>query len=57
MSLASLEKAILKELKEVTKNKKLTKNNMMEWSTSKIKAQEGETLVQLPELKVWVCYK
>jgi hypothetical protein len=57
MSLASLEKAILKELKEITNNKKLTKNSIMEWSTSEIKPEDGETLIQLPELKVWVCYK
>lgn len=52
MSMASLEKEILKELKEVTGNPKLTKNSIMEWSTGTVKAQAGEKLVRLPKLQI-----
>lgn len=53
MSMATLEKAILAELKKVANNPKLTKNNIMAWETGKsLKAEEGETLYYLPELGV-----
>lgn len=57
MSMNSLEKAILEELQEVTKNKKLKLKNIMEWSTGEVKAQEGEKLIQLPALQINVAYK
>lgn len=57
MSLNALETEILWELKDITKNPKLKKKNIQEWSTSKIKAQEGEKLIFLPNCGVWVAYK
>ena len=57
MSLASLEREMLFELKRVTKNPKLTKNSIQEWSTGPVKAQAGETLIFLPTLQINVAYK
>lgn len=57
MSLASLEKAILAELKEVTGNKKLTKNSIQEWSTGEITPHDGEQQAFLPVVRVHVAYK
>lgn len=57
MSMASLEKAILAELRLVSGNKKLKMADVMEWSTSKIESQKGETYYFLPELKVHCAVK
>ena len=38
MSMATLEKGILAELRTVTGKKKLTRNDIMEWSTGEVKA-------------------
>ncbi len=57
MSMASLEREILAELKQITGNSKLTKNSIQEWSTTPVKAQEGELLAELPKLHVFVAYK
>lgn len=57
MSLASLENEIVIELRSITGNPKITKNWIMEWSTGKLKAQEGETLYWLPETCVNVAIK
>ena len=51
--MASLEKAILSELKLVTKNNKLRLKDIMEWSTSVISPREDEEVFFLPELRVW----
>jgi hypothetical protein len=57
MSMATLERAILAELRDVTGKRKLRKKDMMEWSSGDIEPQEGETLVYLPGLKINVAYK
>ena len=57
MSLASLEREILKELREVTKNKKLTKNSIQEWSTTPVETEAGEKNIELQRLKIFVTYK
>lgn len=57
MSVASLEKAIVKELRIVAKNEKIKLKDLMEWSTGELKAQEGETLFFLPDLKVHCAVK
>jgi hypothetical protein len=57
MSFATLERAVLAELKQVAKNNKLRLKDIMEWSTGEVKAQEGETLYFLPDLKVWCAVK
>ena len=57
MSMATLERAILAELKVVAKNRKLRMQDIAEWSTSKVYAQPGEVLYYLPELHVHVALK
>lgn len=57
MSLATLERAIMDELREVSGNKKLRKKDLMEWSTGKVEAQEGEKVYFLPKLNMNVCIK
>ena len=57
MSFATLERAVLAELKQVAKNSKLRLKDIMEWSTGEVKAQEGETLYFLPDLKVCCAVK
>ncbi len=57
MSMATLEREILAELKAIAKNPKLTKNSIMEWSTTEVKAEEGETLYFLPKLKIYCAVK
>ena len=60
MSLKTLEAAIVREMKDITKNRKLALKNLMEWRTSKIadsEIQQGETKVFLPVLKIWAVYK
>ena len=57
MSVATLERAILSELRAVAKNNKLRLKDMMEWSTSEVVAQEGETLYRLPDLGINVSVK
>lgn len=57
MSMATLERAILAELREVAKNPKIKQKDIMEWSTSEVKAQQGETLFFLPVLHVYCAVK
>jgi len=57
MSFATLERAVLAELKVVAKNSKIRLKDIMEWSTGDIKPHEGETYYFLPELKVHCCVK
>jgi hypothetical protein len=55
MSMASLEREILAEAKDVFKNQKLTKNKIIEWSTGDVKAQDGEVAAYLPKIGVTIC--
>ncbi len=59
MTLATLEREILKETKIVSKNDKLKLKNLMEWACGKdtVKAHEGEKLYYLPKLNVSVAIK
>ena len=57
MSFATLERAVLAELKVVAKNSKIRLKDIMEWSTGEIKPQEGETYYFLPDLNVHCCVK
>lgn len=47
MGMRSLEAAILAELRRVENNKNLRHKDIMEWSTGKVEAKEGEKLVHL----------
>lgn len=60
--MATLERAIVAELKVVTKNPKLRLKDIMEWRTgasdlSPLAKYDGDTQVFLPDLQVWVAYK
>lgn len=57
MSLRDLEGAIIVELRAVAQNPKLRLKDLMEWSTGKVTAHEGETLYYLPNLKVHCAVK
>ncbi len=57
MGIQSLEQEVLAEAKIVTGNKKLRMKDIMEWSTSKIKAQENEKLYKLPKLGIHIAVK
>ena len=48
MSMATSERAIWEELKEVTGNRKLKLKEMLEWSTGTIEPRDGETVVNCP---------
>lgn len=56
MSIHTLENEIVRELREITGKQKLTKNSIMEWSTTDITPAEGEILVKLPKLGLYVAY-
>ena len=57
MSTRELEASILAELKQVAENHRIRQKDIMEWSTGKVEAQEGETYFFLPNLKIHVCVK
>lgn len=58
MGVRQLEANILRELKEVSKNKKLRQKDIMEWRTGKnLKTQEGEELFYLPKMGISVAVK
>jgi hypothetical protein len=57
MGMRELEAGILRELRKETKNNKLRQKDIMEWSTSEVKAQAGERLYYLPDLKINVAIK
>lgn len=52
MSMQTLERAVLGELKQVTGISTLKMKDIQEWSTGVVIARAGETLVELPGLKV-----
>jgi len=57
MGMRGLEAAILRELREVTGNRKLRQKDIQEWTTGDIKPVEGEMVVYLPTLHINVAYK
>lgn len=57
MSMQGLERAILREAKEITGNKKLKMKDIVEWGTGEVKAQDGEKLYKLPMLGVNIAIK
>lgn len=57
MSMTILEKAIWLEAKTVLNNPKLKLKDIQEWSTSEILFHEGEVVVQVPDLKVYIAVK
>jgi len=57
MSMATLERAILAELKTVAKNPKLKTKDILEWRCGDIEPQEGETVLNLPGMGVHCAIK
>lgn len=61
MSLASLENAIVRELRGILNNRRLTKNSIREWCTSEEKVSKNlegdEAMVRCPGMGVWVAFK
>lgn len=57
MSMQTLERAILAELKTVAKNPKLKTKDLLEWSTSEVEPHEGEVVLYLPDMHVWCAIK
>jgi len=56
MTLAGFERMIADEASTVVKNKVKSKD-IMEWSSDEIKPHDGEIVLQLPVLNVWVAIK
>jgi hypothetical protein len=56
MGNTQFEQRLIRELKQVTNNRKLTGKCLMEWCTSEIKPHEGEKVLKLPS-GIWVAYK
>ena len=58
MSMATLERAILDELKSVANDNKIRKKDVLAWETGRnLRAGTGETLYYLPSLGVSVVVK
>ena len=57
MSMATLEKAIWKEFKNVTGLKKTKFGDLQEWSIGEIEKHDGEVVVYLPGMGVWAAFK
>lgn len=52
--LEAIERKILNELIKISRNPKLTIDNLVEWSAQKFEHVEGETIHYLPEMKLYV---
>lgn len=57
MRIAGLERKIFQELREVTGLKGLRSKDFTEWRTVKFDVADGEKIVFLPVLGVWVSYR
>ena len=57
MSMATLERAILLGAKAALNNPKLKAKDILEWSTGKVKAEDGEVVIFVPDPGVNVCVK
>ena len=57
MSMATLERAIVIEARKVLKNPKLRIKDIMEWSTSPIKENDGEIIIRVDDPGVYVAIK
>jgi hypothetical protein len=57
MSIRSLESAITSEARRHFNNPRLRVKDLMEWSTSEVKAEPGEVAERLPLNGVWVAIK
>lgn len=52
MGMKEINAAVLREVREVAKDKTICQKDIMEWSSGDIQTQAGETVYDLPELGV-----
>ena len=57
MSMATLEREILAEAKEVTGKKNLRMKDILEWSSGEVTAHKGEVVHHLPSVGVKIAIK
>ncbi len=57
MSVQTLEREIVMELKRIIKNSKFRLKDLMEWKSAEITPHEGEKVIKLPGLGLWVAFK
>jgi len=57
MSLQTLERDIVAEIRIVTKNSKFRVKDLMEWKSAEITPQDGEKVVFLPGMRLWAAFK
>lgn len=57
MGIRQFKSCILEELRVVAQNSRIHQRDIVEWSTGEIKAQDGETLYFLPEMRVHVAVR
>jgi hypothetical protein len=57
MSLATLEREIVAEARDVLRNSKLRNKDIQEWSTGKVKAEEGEVVIDLTRIGINIAVK
>jgi hypothetical protein len=53
MSLSYFERAIIAELHGII-GKRIREKDLLEWQTRKIAKQDGERVIHIPRLEVWV---
>ncbi len=56
MSLATLEAAIVDEARQLLRNTKLRKKDLLEWSTTRIEGRPGEITVHLERNGMWAAF-
>jgi len=57
MSMRTLEASVLAEARMITERPRLRMKDIAEWSTGKVKAEDGETRFFLPLLRINVAVK
>jgi high-affinity K+ transport system ATPase subunit B len=57
MGMRELERLICASARVVLNNRKLRVKDIMEWSTGEINPQDGEVVIRVADLGVWVAVK
>jgi hypothetical protein len=57
MSLATLERAILKGAQSAFNNPKLRQKDILVWSTAEMEPEAGEVVLRIPDPGAYVCIK
>jgi hypothetical protein len=56
MSIASFERDVFGELKELLKKPRMKKTNFTEWRTTKFDPPQNEKIIWCPKNNVWASY-